>query len=229
MNATITPVCPLPLMTSLALGFHPLSLSPLSLLSLSPSQVNCSHVIKRPSLYPLTLVNEKMGNKKQFCAANMEKIDNRERCVRLSPLMSEHRHQSRTHRKYSAADGTLGSLCFSRSDTFLSVNTAGFGPRRCWWWVVFGDEGLVVVGGGVCVQRGHLDAAPDKPATLRSCMRPARLVKWVFLSIVHMRGLLLLILAGKCFQMWASFWSLFISFVQTRWLEEAAVSRTVFT
>ena len=86
MNATITPVCALPLMSRLALGSLPLS--PFSLLSLSPSQVNCRHVIKRPSLYPLTLVNEKMGNKKQFCAANMEKIDNRERCVRLSPLMS---------------------------------------------------------------------------------------------------------------------------------------------
>lgn len=75
------------------------SLSSFSLLSLSPSQVNCGHVIKRPSLYPLTLVNEKMGNKKQFCAANMEKIDNRERCVRLSPLMSQQRHWSRSQRK----------------------------------------------------------------------------------------------------------------------------------
>ena len=93
-----------------------LSLPLLSLLSLSPSQVNCGHVIKRPSLYPLTLVNEKKrGNKKQFCAANMgeeeKKIDNRERCVRPSPLMSERRHESRTHWKIlGGGRGTRGSL-----------------------------------------------------------------------------------------------------------------------
>ncbi len=140
MNATITPVCPLPLMLGLTLGFLPLPLSPLSLLSLSPSQVNCSHVIKRPSLYPLTLVNEKMGNKKQFCAANMEKIDNRERCVRLTPLMSEHRHWSHTHRKCSAGDGTHGYLCFSSHNTSQSLNTL---YRSTW---IYASEVVMVVG-----------------------------------------------------------------------------------
>lgn len=129
------PLCILlPLMLSPTLSFLPLSL--LSLLSLSPSQVNCSHVIKRPSLYPLTLVNEKKGNKKQFCAANMEKkmITESDVCVFL-PLCPSI-DTSRAHIENTPQQtGTHGSLCFSPAPTlcYLQTHTAapGYRPRRC--------------------------------------------------------------------------------------------------
>lgn len=140
-----------------------------------------------------------MGNKKQFCAANMEKIDNRERCVRLSPLMSEHRHQWRTHRKHSAAgrDARISLWCLRRSDTSLSLNTwiqasevlMMLGGRR-WGGCVGGMKGVDVAaegGGGVVVgglgrggraQGDIIMLHPtDQPSTLGSCMRPPRLVK----------------------------------------------------
>lgn len=113
-----------------------------------------------------------MGNKKQFCAANMEKIDNRERCVRLSPLMSEHRHQSRTHRKYSAADGTHGFSLFSSAPThFLSWNSL----CSTWIWASevqmvggcvwpWGADGLASVCMCVCVGEVHTyTPAPHRP------------------------------------------------------------------
>lgn len=159
-RATITPVCPLPLRPGLGSPFSPsLSLSLLSLLSLSSSQVNRGHVIKRPSLCPLTLVNEeekKTGNKKQFCAANIGKkmITESDVCVFL-PLCPG-LDSSPAHIENRAADRTHGALWFHRCPTsrpFLAPQEPDSG--------LGGAAGVVGAGGGHLHPAGNMREASE--------------------------------------------------------------------
>lgn len=109
------------------------SLSLLSLPSLSPSQVNRGHVIKRPSLCPLTLVNEKNGEQKAvLCRKHRGKkmITESDVCVFLPLCPGIDSSRAHIENRVSRQDTWSSLVRPPHAPDFIRLDKAGFRPWR---------------------------------------------------------------------------------------------------